>query len=311
MLLDLEEDSSDGSDIEENAKQGQHIVENIVVKGHVSQVNIRNFEKWPGNISGIVILSGKIIVADSGNTNLKLFDTNGKYLSSVDSMHLVKGIAKFDNNSFVSCRKATEIRLWTLRSSDIKCNDRTFNVDHICAGICSNGTYLSVLIQKAITVLDSQGRQVSKIVVEEAFGKKLTFGFDIHMDNITNIIFTLCVSKFPVNRGVLCVSLSGELLWFSPLPGNPWGTTEIHGVLCVTDINKLCLHLMSKDGKYKGKLLDKNDFRHLPGYICYDDSQRKLYFSILNSEKTLFCVVILNSDKLCFVSLQTKLVNKR
>ena len=64
----------------------------------------------------------------------------------------------------------------------------SYDVDHNSHGIHYNGIYYCVLhrLENAITILDKQGRQIRKIAMKEAFGKKIEFGgWDIHM-NITN-----------------------------------------------------------------------------------------------------------------------------
>ena len=141
-------------------------------------------------------------------------------------------------------------------------------------------------------MLDIQGRQVRKIVIKEAFGNEITFGWDIHMDSKTHNIYVPCVIY---NNRVLCVSVEGEPLWFSPLTGSPRGITEIYGVLCVADSKEQCMHLMSKTGEYKGKLLDKGEMTGRPEYMYYDERQKKLYFSLYGK------------DVICFVSVKTNI----
>ena len=160
-----------------------------------------------------------------------------KHLSDVGSRQYITGITKFDKNHFVTGGSDGLIHFWKLCGNDIKCLDKTFHEESKIFGICYNGTFFGVLhhTDDLINVLDSQGRKVRKIVLNEAFGKKIKFGFDIHMDIATHNIYVPCVNH---TYGVLCMSVEGEPLWFSPLIGIPRGITEAHGVLCVANNTK-------------------------------------------------------------------------
>ena len=252
----------------------------------------RSEDKESACITGIVVISDKVIVSDSGNEQLKLFDTDGKYMSSTDSKHHAWGITIVSNNRFVTCGLDDNLYLWTLRGETIAAEEVSYKIYHYSHGINYNSTYYCVVDRdnSAITVLDTQGRKVRKIIIKEAFGKKIRFGLDIHMDRKTHNIYVTCVLD---NRGVLCVSVEGEPLWFSPLTGLPWGITTIHGLLCVTDRREQCVHLMSKTGEYKGKLLDEDEMTDPSRCVYYDDRQQKLYFSLYHK------------DIICYVSVKT------
>ena len=103
------------------------------------------------------------------------------------------------------------------------------------------------LPDNAITVLDTQGRQVRKIVRKKEFGKGIEFGFDIHIDRNINNMYVVCFGDV---NAVLCLSLEDEALWFTPLKGCLGGITEIDGVLCVSDRHTgQGIHMISKSGK--------------------------------------------------------------
>ena len=263
----------------------------LEIDSDVEQFSIgRSEDKESTCITGIVVISDKVIVSDSGNEQLKLFDTYGKYLSSTDSKHHAWGITKVNNNRFVTCGLDDNLYLWTLRGETIVAEDASYKIYHYSHGIHFNNTYYCVVNRdnSAITVLDTQGRKVRKIVIKEAFGTKIRFSWDIHMDSTTHNIYVPCRSP---NYGVLCVSLDGEPLWFSPPTGWPWGITEIHVVLCVADSLEHCGHLMSKTGEYKRKILDKGEMTDQPEYIYYDDRQKKLYFSFDGKDSISFLSV--------------------
>ena len=261
----------------------------IVIDSDIEQFNIKRSEDMRrADIRGIVVLSDKTIVSDICNRRLKLFDMDGKYVSSIDSRHQVWGITIVNNDRFATCGLDRNIYIWTLRGETIVAEDVSYHVDHDSYGIHFNGTYYCVLHRddNVITVLDTRGRQVRKIVIKEACGMKIGFGWDILMDSTTHNIYVPC--QFP-SYGALYVSVEGEPLWFSSLSGLPWGITEIQGVLCVADCIERCVHLLSKTGEYKGKLLDKGDISGKLEYIYYDDRQQKLYFSLY--EKDIICFV--------------------
>ena len=249
-------------------------------------------DKENAQVQGIFALSKKIIVADSHNKKLKLFDQKGEYLSSVDSFHCVWGITAVAGNRFATCGLDTVVRLWTVRGKAIVVEDISYDIEHESHGIHYNGTYYCVMHRwnNAITVLDTQGRQVRKIVRREAFGKEIQFGLDIHMDKTTNNIYVSCLGS---NKGVFCLSVHDEALWFTPLDGAPGGIIEIDGVLCVSD----CaagngLQMVSKTGEYKRKLLDKDVLnKRKPEYVCFDANDGKLYFNLDSSNAVCFISV--------------------
>ena len=237
-------------------------------------------------------MSQNLVVADDSNNKLKLFDMNGIYLSSVDSMHSVRGITSVTGNCFATCGLDRNVILWTLRG--VITIEDMYDVDHFSHGIHYNGTYYSVLhnCDNAITVLDTQGRQVRQIVRKEVFGKDIEFGEDIHMDRTTHNIYVVCFGNV---KAVLCLSLENEALWFKPLMGGLGGITAIDGILCVSDrYTGQGIHMVSKSGKYKGgKLLDKDLLKNRnPEYLCYVASEKKLYFNFEDS------------DIVCYMSLQ-------
>ena len=65
------------------------------------------------------------------------------------------------------------MRLWTLHDETIVCEDTAYDVDHPSYGIHYDGAYYTLLHRdhNATTVLDTQGVQIRKIVIREAFGK--------------------------------------------------------------------------------------------------------------------------------------------
>ena len=206
--------------------------------------------KAPGDkniatVQGILVLYQNLVVVDESNIKLKLFDVNGVYLSSVDSLHRVQGITSVTDNCFATCGMNRNVVLWTLRGAIVI--EYMYDVD-FSHGIHYNGTYFCVLYTwyNAITVLDTQGRQVRKIVRTEAFGKEVKFGLDIHTDKTTHNIYVVCMGD---NNGVLCLSVHGDALWFTPLDGLLGGITEIDGLLCVSDYHEgHCVHMVSKSG---------------------------------------------------------------
>ena len=265
----------------------------LIADNNIEQFSIKqpDDEKCT-EVGGILVLSQNIIIADNENKKLKLFDLSGKYMSSVDSIHCVFGITAVKGYCFATCGLDRQVRLWTLSGKTIVTEDISYDVAHYSNGMHYNGKYYCVLHHhsNAITVLDTQGRQVKKIVRREAFGKEIEFGWDIHMDNATHNIYVPCWGS---NKGVLCLSVHDEALWFTPLDRSLGGITEIDGVLCVTDYGEgHCVHMVSKNGEYKGKLLDKDVLKERkPFYMCFVEDAKKIYLSLYNS------------DIICFMSL--------
>ena len=277
-----------------NNKASSDSEADIVAHGEIGRFSIKCSNRNRAFVYGILVLSQKIIIADSENAKLQLFDLNGNHLSDVGSRQYITGITKFNKNHFVTGGSDGLIHFWKLCGNEIKCLGKTFHEESKIFGICYNGTFFGVLhhTDDLINVLDSQGRKVRKIVIKEAFGKKIKFGFDIHMDIATHNIYVPCVNH---TYGVLCISVEGEPLWFAPLTGIPRGIIETQSILCVADNTKKCMHLISKNGEHKGKLMD--DILGYPECVYYDDVGNKLYFNLCWYNRDVICYVSLKHNK--------------
>ncbi|KAK3108527.1 hypothetical protein FSP39_009954 [Pinctada imbricata] len=233
-------------------------------------------------VTGVLGVSDNVVVVDYDNNMLKLFDYNGTYISSTELKHYTWGITYVRDSMFATCGGGNTVYLLAIctqgifrRRRSVVREDVSYHVDHWADGIHYNGTYYCILHRwdNAITILDRQGRQVREIITKEACGKKFTFGWDIHMDSDTNNIYVPCHYE----DGVLCMTIDGKALWFTPL-SRVWGITQNQGTLCVVNILQRCLHLMTKDGENVRKLQCEEDLGGKPNYVCYGQDGR-LYVS--------------------------------
>ena len=165
--------------------------------GKIEQFSIkRPDDRQYAVVQGILVLSQSIIVADSPNTKLKLFELNGVYLSSADLIHSVWGITAVTGNQFATCGIAdTKVRLWTLRGQAIVTEGISYDLNNKLRGIHYNGTYYCVLDRpdNAISVLDTQGRRVRKIIRKEAFGMEIDLKFGCDIQSNTQYICAMYV----------------------------------------------------------------------------------------------------------------------
>ena len=229
-------------------------------------------------IAEITIVSDKVIVSDLKNSNLKVFDMNGNFLSSVPSKQFVWGITNVDDKTFATCGEDKRLDVWTLYGKSVFREIAPCDLHLDSFNVHFNGRFYCVLhcYDTVISVLDTELKLVRKIVRNKAFDREIEFGFGIQMDSKTNNIYVSCVGY---HSGVLCLSEEGEPLWFTPLSGKPWGIAEINGILCVADAQEQCFHLISKTGEYKGKLLDEDTLVDQPICICFDKNSKKLFVS--------------------------------
>ena len=96
----------------------------INIKGSVGKFSIDRSNDAGGRIGGILVLSDRIIVGESTNKNLSIFDLTGTVLSSVHSVHFISGIAKLGHNQFATCGDDDPlIRFWALRGNSIYCEN--------------------------------------------------------------------------------------------------------------------------------------------------------------------------------------------
>ena len=258
----------------------------LVTVSKIEQFSIkRTDDQSQAEVHGILALGQNIIVADSPNEKLKLFNLTGVYLSSVDSNHGVYGITAVTESQFATCGTDTCMRVWNLCGDALK-ESSSYELDYDSnCGMHFNDTYYCVLNswEHAITVLNTKGEHISQIVKKEAFGRKIGFGYGIYMDRTTNNIYVVCWGE---PNSVMCLSLKGEDLWFTPIEGELAVITEIDGVLCLSDFSTGgCVHMVSKAGQNMGKGLGKyslNDRKF--NYIFYAAHLKILYFNLYDSD---------------------------
>ncbi|KAK3108284.1 hypothetical protein FSP39_004890 [Pinctada imbricata] len=230
-------------------------------------------------ITGIISLSsGDVIVADNQNNVLKLFDSDGIYTFSAQDPQYTMGITEMSGEDFATCGWDREIFFWTVRDQKIVQLDGGNEVEHDADGIRYNGENFVVLhrFDNAITILDNEGSIKDKLVVKEAFGKRINFGFEIQLD-IAGNIYLPCVEE---SKGVLCLSLEGDCLWHCELPGNVGGLTFINAVMCVVSTDLKCVHLIdSTSGSYLRDIIGKTDLEEDPSNICYSHTSGNLYLT--------------------------------
>ena len=229
-------------------------------------------------ITGILSLLNKFIIIDRDNRKLKLYSENGEYLSSTNLIEDTYGITQVEGVQFATCGLGLQIFLWNMEGNTIIPDEKRFKLDHDAYGIHFNGTFYCVLhrLDNAVTILDVRGATVRKFLIKEVFGKEVQFGLDIHSDSNNHHVYIPCVGG---NNGIICVSVEGEVLRFTELDDNPWGISEIHGFLCVVDIDNACVHFMSPDWKSRSKLLVDNVLQEGPMYIAVNDVAGKFVIS--------------------------------
>ncbi|KAK3108501.1 hypothetical protein FSP39_009334 [Pinctada imbricata] len=215
------------------------------------------------DVKGVLCVSDKVVVVDRNNNELKLFNKNGAYLSFIELKDYTFGITYVHDSTFATCGLGNTVFLWKVRGMTIVNVDVSYLVNPPAHGIHYNGTYYCVVHNwnNLITILNRHGRQVRKIILKEACGNKFKFGHDIHMDSETNNIYVPCHNE----HGVLCTTIDGKALWFTPL-SSPGGITEIQGTLCVVGHGSRYLYMITKVGENVGKL---NDLDGKPGYVYY------------------------------------------
>ena len=112
--------------------------------------------------------------------------------------HCLWGLTAIGSNRFATCDSSDKRKVffWTLRDETIVCEDPTYDLEHKSDDIHYNGTYYAVLHShdNAITVMNIHGKRLRKIVIEEAFGKKIKFSYGIrgHGQRNTQYICVLC-----------------------------------------------------------------------------------------------------------------------
>ena len=233
-------------------------------------------------VTGVLSMADKFVIVDNLNQKLKLYMESGEYISSTAFTEYTWGITRVDHDRFATCGFCDQIFLWKIDGNDIIPLDKTYKIDHNAYGIHSSGTYYCVLHRddNAVTILDDEGRYVLTFFVKEVFGKKVEFGWNNHSDKDTQIY----IPRVGENKGILRVSVEGEVLQFNALDGSPRGITEIHGLLCVVDFDNGCIKVKSKDWELHSKLLDDSAVKRHPTYIAFNDSTKKLIISYYNED---------------------------
>ena len=176
--------------------------EGIVIDSDIGKFSItRREDKKRADIRAILVLSGKLIVSDSGNNKLKLFDTKGNYVSSIDSRHQVRGITIVNNDRFATCGLDMNISLWMLRGEIIVAEEVMFKVDHVSHSIHYNGTCFCVLHQssKAITVLDID---TFKVLIVSVLNKVISHWKKFYHPGIKHYHFGIIEFEVPLKKEI-------------------------------------------------------------------------------------------------------------
>ena len=229
-------------------------------------------------ITGIVSLQSRdIVVVDNQNNVLKLFSSEGEYISSTEDPQTTMGITEMAGDDFATCGWDREIYLWTVRDQTIIRLEDMYEVDADADGIGFNGDHFCVLhrFDNKITILDKKGTGQNKLIIKEAFGKRVNFGYDIQMDELSHI-YIPCVEE---SKGVLCTTITGTVLWHCSLPNNVDGMTRIGNLLCVADKEAKCVHTIDKEGMYIDTLISKTNLKCGPSEICFGRSSGNMYVS--------------------------------
>ena len=129
-------------------------------------------------------------------------------------------------------------------------------------------------------------KKVNNIVInfKKKFRKSMKLGFDIHMDSSTHNIYVPCVGRGTDHR-VLCLSVTGQVLWLCHLPGKPMGMTSYDNWLCLA-VNRN-VYLISKTGQREEEmmLLGSEELKDWPKWVFCDDQEKKLYVTFFGMDK--------------------------
>ena len=219
-------------------------------------------------VSGILALGDSINITDGHNKNIKLFTEHGEHLyshNSVVAKECSLGITGVTDDIFATVGFWYHIVFWKVVGKEIKSQDKCFKlITPHASAIHYNGTYFCVLHRygSGISVLDSLGTHVRTFEINDVYGKKVDKEkWDIHSDRNTHNIYVPCWGEC---RGMLCVTLEGEILWFCDFDGGIRGITEVHGILSVVNPAQKCVNLISKEGKPYSKLLEKKRYAQIP-----------------------------------------------
>ena len=212
------------------------------------QLSLHHVIDFPSDtfVTCILIMAAAIVVIDGKNGKLKLYNHDGRFVSSTDiGMWSVVDVARVTGDHFVTCG-VKKLLWWTLRENTIESDSKKYKFDYLVHGIHFDGTFYYVVHMhaNAINVLDSEGKIVREIVIKEAFGKAIRFGRGICSDSATHNIYVGC---YP--NGVLCLSREGEPLWFHSFRLQVKGITGINGLILVS-VNNGVITLTKEGEKY-------------------------------------------------------------
>ena len=235
----------------------------------------RREDKKPNAITAMVSLqSSDVIIADNPNNVLKLFSSDGQYISSTEDPQSTMAITRTVGNNFATCGM-DQIYFWTVRDQRIFRLDNKIELDDDADSISFNDDNFCILHRfiNKISILDSKGNTDTKIHIKEAFGEKIIFGIDIHMDD-NKSIFIPCREQ---SNDVLCVTKKGVALWHCKLPGSVDCLTKIGNSIFVTDKSTNCVHKVDTSDNNAGVLESQMDMETGPSAICFGKSSGKMY----------------------------------
>ncbi|KAL3871327.1 hypothetical protein ACJMK2_039334 [Sinanodonta woodiana] len=242
------------------------------------------------DIVGIAVLQdATIVVADKGNTNLKVFDGHHILISTLTFKTFAGDITKIGENQLaMTLPVCFQIVKLSLASGRLEIN-ATINLNSQCWGITSNGQTLYVTCGSStdahVQILGCNGSVCRKIHLKDHC---MDVPYYIAVSRDGNHIYISDPGK--ENSKVICISLDREVklkfTYKDPALKSASGVTlDGHNNALVCAANSNNIHLVSNDGSKVRYFIDGGSLCGRPRAICFNDDCSKVYVSFTNSEE--------------------------
>lgn len=230
-------------------------------------------------IEGVAILpSGHIVVTDSFNNCLKLFDTSFKFVTMTKFTISPGDLTTINEKEVVVClpetQKLKHVKI-DLKSKKITAGE-ILNVGDKCFSLSFSNRKLACCSSSSVYIFQRQG---SVWCLEATI--------NMHVNNLKFVALDSTAEKFVVtrdgypNRSIICTSISGAKLWaFTHEEIRlPRGITFYgNKILVAVSDQKTIIQLNSKDGRLDGIIVQGNGLQW-PSKLCVNQRGDQMLLS--------------------------------
>ena len=216
----------------------------------------------------------RIMVADSANMTLKMFDKNFTLTTAASVPVDFSCLALIDNETAISVWQKT-LYYWNVQPFECL-QIRKVDLKNVGYAVHSNGLAVAVLesSDNFLEIFDFDGNQTDSIdLASICYGKA---GYAITLDS-TGQRFYVSNRDYDNGTKLLCVAFTGQIMWTCPISASVGGIMEYGDHILAVSVGYSRIHRVSRDGQDAGVFV--RDIGHLPFSFCMQPKSKRIVVS--------------------------------